>query len=145
MSNEQFFRMARRKQYERYDKMMMTRKPLLCRKLTYRARLVKSCLNKTTVRSLNSDTSYWLQTINILSLPLNDLWWTKKHKYQYGMTSIPLLTITTLMRSWLTRRWPLYLWGGHDEHATNYYSSDAVITSTPPTIIPLRRSWRAHR
>jgi len=34
-------------------------------------------------------------------------------KYQYGMTSTPL-TITTLRRSWRARRWPLYLWAGHD-------------------------------
>jgi hypothetical protein len=71
------------------------------------------------------------------------------------MTSTPLtithlrrscstpLTITPLTRSWLVRRSPSYLWGGHDENTANYYTPDADMTSTPLTIIPLRRSWRA--
>ena len=60
------------------------------------------------------------------------------------MTCTPL-SITHLRRSWLARRWPLYLWGVHDEHAVNYYTSEAFMTSIPLTITPLRRSWRAHR
>ena len=63
-------------------------------------------------------------------------------KYQYGMISTPL-TITPLRRSWLARRWPLYLWGVHDEHAVDHYTSEAFMTSTPLTITPLRRSWLA--
>jgi len=49
--------MARRKQCQLYQ-MMMTGQPLLRPKLTHKAGFVKSCLNKTTVLSLNSDTSY---------------------------------------------------------------------------------------
>ena len=82
----------------------------------------------------------------------------KNFKYEYGMTST-LLTITPLRRSRRARRWPLHLWGGHNEHATDFYTSDMVMTSTsvtftppisgvlmtsrPVTFIPLRWSWRA--
>ena len=82
----------------------------------------------------------------------------KNFKYEYGMTSTSL-TITSLRRSRRARRWPLHLWGGHNEHATDFYTSDMVMTSTsvtftppisgvlmtstPVTFIPLRWSWPA--
>ena len=68
----------------------------------------------------------------------------KNFKYKYGMTSTSL-TITPLRRSWRARRWPLPLWGGHDEHAGDHYTSEVVMTSTPVTFIPLRWSWRTLR
>ena len=68
----------------------------------------------------------------------------KNFKYKYGMTSTSL-TITPLRWSRRARRWPLHLWGGHSEHATDFYTSDMVMTSTSVTFTLLRWSWQARQ
>ena len=68
----------------------------------------------------------------------------KNFKQKYGMTSTSI-TITPLRRSWRARCWPLHLWGGHNEHATDFYTSEVVMTSTPVTFTPPRWSWRARQ
>jgi hypothetical protein len=60
------------------------------------------------------------------------------------MTSTTL-TFTPLRWSWRAHRWPLHLWGGHDDHPGDLYTSEVVMTSTPVTFMPLRWSWRALR
>ena len=93
----------------------MTGQPLLRPKLTHKAGFVNSCLNKTTVRSVNSDTLYWLQA------------------NQYVVLT-PICCMINGKSSNTIR---------NDEHADDNYTSEEVMTSMPQNAKLLRRSWRA--